>query len=232
MIRKYLLYAIGEALLIFIGIYLAIWFNKRTEYNLDREQEIEVLEEIRSNLEHDMEEIETELSFFSVFDKSCDLIIQYFENGTAYPDSLNNHFYTISIITHFNPNYSGFSLLQSKGIDIIVNDSLRRIISEHYTSLYDYYGQYNQERIDLWGNDSERLLKNNFQMMLIVDTAGNTVGYELIPIDIDELKKDPSFLANIRFLQYRNRMIKLRANWVKKSIADLQSMIEEELKIR
>lgn len=227
-IKNYLWYSIGEILLIFIGINLAIWFNNKTEYASDRKLEIKILNEIKSNLQSDLQGIDDELWWFSTIDNSCQLILQYFENGAAYPDSLNKHFSMITVISHFNPNYSGFSLLEAKGIDIVLTDSLRRKISYHYTSLYDYYGEFQKERIELWGNDIGLLFKNNFQLVNI----GQPPGLEMIPIDIEALKNTPSFIANIRFFQGKNWLIETRAEFLRKSIVGLIKLIDEELKLR
>ena len=61
-IRNYLWYSLGEILLIFIGINLAIWFNNKTEYAGDRKLENKILAEIKSNLQLDLVEIDDEIS--------------------------------------------------------------------------------------------------------------------------------------------------------------------------
>ena len=52
--RKYLVYAIGEILLVVIGILIALQVNNWNEYNKERILEIEILEEIRENLLKDL----------------------------------------------------------------------------------------------------------------------------------------------------------------------------------
>ena len=47
---KYFRYAIGEVILVVIGILIALFINQKANYNNERKNEIAILKEIRSNL--------------------------------------------------------------------------------------------------------------------------------------------------------------------------------------
>ena len=57
-LSKYLLYAIGEIILVFIGIAMALQFNNWNETKKTREKEQQVLTEIISDLEFTLQDID------------------------------------------------------------------------------------------------------------------------------------------------------------------------------
>src|SRR6056297_2698559 len=57
-VRKYLLYAIGEILLVVIGILIALQVNNWNEERKERNQEVKILREIRNDLKSNYMEIE------------------------------------------------------------------------------------------------------------------------------------------------------------------------------
>ena len=79
-------------------------------------------------------------------------IIAYIKNNDLPSDGFNYNVAKMKVAPHFNPNKSGYELLTSKGVEIVVNDSLRMAISDLYESYYPYYAQYEKERITFKSN--------------------------------------------------------------------------------
>ena len=223
-ISKYLIYAIGEIALVVIGILIALQINNWNQSHHDRLFERRALSEIQSNLELDLKEIGSEIEAFKLVEKSCDILIRHLESNINYHDSLNAHFAITGLVTHFNPNYSGYKMLETKGIDLIKTDSLRRYISDLYTSGYDYYNQYQEERIiDL------KTIRRNRTELFYTQRVPKWPGIELIPIDPQSINKDPKILANIQFIRGLNFYITLRANRLEKNIIKVIGILEKEL---
>ena len=55
---KYLMYAVGEILLVVIGILIALQINTWNEERIERKNEVKLLKELRADLDDNLEEIE------------------------------------------------------------------------------------------------------------------------------------------------------------------------------
>ncbi|NBC28048.1 MAG: hypothetical protein GVY08_14390 [Bacteroidetes bacterium] len=132
-VRKYLLYAIGEILLVVIGILIALQVNNWNEERIERNQEIKILREISNDLKSNYVEIED--IHLSIEQKLSDtntllsLIEQ--EQFTRQQDTLLN-VYDDFETGIFNCANTGYQFLRSNGLGIIRNDSLRILITEMY----------------------------------------------------------------------------------------------------
>jgi len=132
-VRRYLLYAIGEILLVVIGILIALQVNNWNEERIQRNQEVKILHEIRNDLESNYVEIEEiNLSIeqkLSDIDKVLSLIEQ--KQFTRENDTLL-HVYHGFGTGIFNSANTGYQFIQSNGLSIISNDSLRILVTEMY----------------------------------------------------------------------------------------------------
>jgi len=132
-VRKYLLYAIGEILLVVIGILIALQVNNWNEERIERNQEVKILREIRNDLESNYVEIEE--IYLSIDQKLSDTntLLSLIEQKqfTRQHDTLLN-VYDDFETGIFNSANTGYQFLRSNGLGIIRNDSLRILITEMY----------------------------------------------------------------------------------------------------
>ncbi len=138
---KYLKYAIGEIILVMIGILLALqinnWNNERVEYNL----ESNILKEILVNLEKDVINLNSKIKFNEIKFKLNKEVLDHLVLKTPLTDSLKYSYNRLIGRGTFEPITVAYENLKSKGIDIIHNDSLRISISELYDFKYFYITQ-------------------------------------------------------------------------------------------
>jgi hypothetical protein len=136
--KKYLAYALGEIILIVLGILIALeidnWNNDRQMKKL----EIKYLREMISNLKTDLSDVEFNIGFNIDKMKSNLAVAAYIRNRFPYNDSLNFHFSNLTGSTRFISNSSSFENFKTKGFEIIKNDSLRRSITELYSAYYTH----------------------------------------------------------------------------------------------
>jgi hypothetical protein len=89
---KYLLYAIGEIILVVIGILIALSLNN---WNEDRKKdvlELILLEELQYNLKDDILDIEVNIGVHKNGLESAHIILQSFNENLPPNDSLNIHY--------------------------------------------------------------------------------------------------------------------------------------------
>jgi hypothetical protein len=127
---KYSLYAVGEILLVVIGILIALsidnWNESRKLENIERKY----LRELRSNLQVDLEDVSHSISYITNKIRSNRAALDNLDGEVAFYDSLKYHFSNIQGSLHFNPQTSGIEGIKTaEGIDIIERDSLRKALA-------------------------------------------------------------------------------------------------------
>jgi len=147
-------YAIGEILLVMIGILLALQANNWNENRKERTLELNLLEEMKQGLEKDVSDIIYNIGAHERILKSQMIIIAWIDSDRPYHDSLANHFSISNNSTVFVSNEGPYETLKQMGIRMVKNDDLRKEIQEVYDLDFDYYkdhiGMYNDLVFNAW----------------------------------------------------------------------------------
>jgi hypothetical protein len=131
---RYLLYAIGEIILVVIGILIALQINNTNEQKKERAFELKMLHEIRK-------EIIQDTIYFNMMKKRAETTFEgaekmkyFFAKKEPVSDSVVK--YSRKMFTSFQFSYhkGAYEALKSTGIDKVSNDSLRNAV----TDLYDF----------------------------------------------------------------------------------------------
>lgn len=136
---KYLLYAIGEILLVVIGILIALQLNNLNQQNQKKDLEFINLNALKKNLMDDLEiEIKPGIIYYAESKQAEKDILNNYQNSQGLSnDSLTSHYKKwLRRDWRFVFNSAAFDNLKSIGIDIISNDSLRASVSSIYNHLY------------------------------------------------------------------------------------------------
>jgi hypothetical protein len=136
---KYLLYAIGEIVLVMIGILLALQVNNGNENRKIKIKEKKTLIELRKDLNQNLNDISENIINLQNSKKSNETIIYHIENNIAYNDSLAYHFSIIYPFVTFSANQTTYETLKQGGMELISNESLRNSISDIYSTSFKSY---------------------------------------------------------------------------------------------
>lgn len=124
---KYLLYAIGEIILVVIGILIALQINNANESRKQRAKEVQFLKNLKSDLIFE----ETELDRFTEIRErmvsSAQIALQHF-NGKPIDNlqEFNFHTFNVGVWQEFQRNNNTFlELVNSGNLTIISNDSIK-----------------------------------------------------------------------------------------------------------
>ena len=128
---KYFKYAIGEIILVVIGILIALSINNYNEEIKNRAFEKEILQQIRANLIKDKLTLEAIQTNFENAMNSTDKILKS-EWTTNEKDSLKYWMSDIVRFDRFQPLTNAFEVAKSKGLDLISNKQLRFVIGAYY----------------------------------------------------------------------------------------------------
>jgi hypothetical protein len=132
----YFKYAIGEVLLVVVGILIALWLNNLNSERQRTIEEINSLKGLKKDFQADIIDFKSNIWAYKNISSSVDFVLKRLESSAVYNDSLDSYFsgtiqWPRSII-----NQNSFDVLKSKGLDLISNNSLRNEILTFHGQVY------------------------------------------------------------------------------------------------
>ena len=155
---RYLLYAIGEIILVVIGILIALSINTKREELLEKQDTKSIFEQIRTDLVNDSIQLGIDIK---KIESDNHHIIDVLENTIpdSYYTNINDTNYNDikfrqarSLCTdfiNFLPNDKGFELLKSYNNKLLVKDSLTSEIISHYSQVKTVLPEYNKVMVEI-----------------------------------------------------------------------------------
>lgn len=225
---RYFKYAIGEIVLVVIGILIALQVNN---WNEERKEDIlqqKILHEIARNIDLDLVEIRHDISLMDSVNSACQRILNHLEHLPEPSYEFNYDMATIRANPHFDPNTSGYSLLVSKGVEIVKNDSLRELISVLYESNYPYYKRYEEERTQYKIQHIYPRLLSHTTLEYRQDLYFRAVA-KVSQKDYDNLRTNEAFMKFVHATSYENSIVQDRARVIETKILGLKELLKREL---
>jgi uncharacterized protein DUF6090 len=197
---KYFLYAIGEIILVVIGILIALQINNWNQKRLQGKKEIEILKSFESQFQNDISEFDESLNFYEGASRSIDIIIYHLDNKIPYNDSLNRHFF---ISTRFygdsDLDNNVFETLKAHGVDLISNTDVRNKIVRLYEDDDEWIVNFEIAYRDFLFDASQNIFNTRFKDYWHGDYKDLTYSLgEMIPLDFESLRTDQEYLYFIR----------------------------------
>ena len=207
---KYLLYAIGEIILVVVGILIALQINTWNENQKLKVLELKTLKELRADLIQTREDIRSDSTNFKKIIRSNEVILQHMNESLPYHDSLITHFLWMEPFQTFSINQTTFDNSRQNGFNLISNDSIRIALSDFYTRPINLYKEIEQRVLN------EHYV-NYFKPMVVraFDTLDKNL---LIPRDYI------SFIGNQDYKQVLKHTIRICTD-----MSDFQGTLLEEL---
>lgn len=218
---KYLLYAIGEILLVVIGILIALQINTWNEWRKDRIKEENILHDLAKNIEINIQTFQNDINLLEEWGRSSEIIILALGNKTVYSDTLRNHFHLARITKQklFVSNI-GFQAYKDYGLDLITNKNL----SAEIIKLYEFTIPSILSTNDLV-NEVDTEWDNH-----IVQNFDFVEGVGLTPNNYESLFADHYYVSWVKaYNQGRKSLIKTDQTLIKECEKVLQ-LIQNELK--
>ena len=134
-VSQYLLYAIGEIILVVLGILIALKINNINTNKVNEQLEVNYLSAISDNLGEDILDLEERLAKDSLHLTAYTQLIQAFSVDSIKSNELALKFiiHNSAVINYFNPQNSVFEEMKSSGkLNLITGEALRFAILEYY----------------------------------------------------------------------------------------------------
>jgi hypothetical protein len=219
-LKRYLLYAIGEILLVVIGILIALQINNWNEWRKDRIKEENILHDLAKNIEINIQTFQNDINLLEEWGRSSEIVILALKNKTVYSDTIRNHFHLARITKQklFVSNI-GFQAYKDYGLGLITNKNL----SAEIIKLYEFTIPSILSTNDLV-NEIDAEWDNH-----IVQNFDFVEGVGLTPNDYESLFGDHYYVSWVKaYNQGRKSLIKTDQTLIKECENVLQ-LIRNEL---
>jgi len=228
---KYLKYAIGEIILVVIGILIALQINNWNQSNQLKIEELKSLESLHSEFQENLQEFDiTHLRQLNRNDAIDQILFSDVSNYSL--SSLDSLYLNANFNWTYNPSFSVYnSLINTGKIQLISNDTLKNKISQFKEQVNDYL----EDEIFIF-NFAARFTMEHFindETMLVESKFGLRLRNE-----IEILHDKDNYLKEFKSPKYRNRLSIVLLNGkplissgieLRKKMVLLIEMIESEI---
>ena len=230
---KYLKYAIGEIVLVMIGILLALQINNWNENRKDSLKEIANLKSLKSELEISLEEVKSDYNATKLFHNSTIKIKNHIKNKSIISGSMYREFFLSYQFATFYPKTSTYETFKNGNLELIKSDSLRILITDIYEAGY--------KRILSRENETSRSARflyyqDHFRIILNADPDDSLNKLRrsstAIPNDYEVLMNDSKYESIIseaiiaRKLQLRD--FEFTIGLIEKSISEIEGYLKSK----
>lgn len=236
--RSYFLYAIGEILLVVIGILIALQINNWNEYRIERALERDLLTQLQSEYVSNLEQLDEKMNMRSDMIDAAMNLIDYIDNPDKRDTDSTYYFIGRTIVgPTFDPIVN--DIISSGRIQLIQNSELRNLLTR-WTSDVIQITEEEEAWVDYRSQTYAPILRKHISMRTLMNRNWESDLFSTFHLDrkmgtfIDmgdsqnkkghqQLLKDPEFeshiayclslaiLTNSQSLSLRNRIIEILA---------------------
>ena len=221
---RYLVYAIGEILLVMVGILLALQVNNWNERRKSRDIESTLLTELHKSVEDDIESIKLVIKRNQSYTSSEKIVLDHMDKNRLFNDSVSAHLQRSFRVWRIYIKTSAYDNLKEYGLHIIENPESRNSIISAYGGrskfVDELFARYDQFRY----NVVEHELSERYMFKEIDEND-----YGLFPINND-LKSDHHRLRYllIKSIDLRDQIIRAMQRTLN-SFEDLEEGLMNEI---
>lgn len=224
--RKYLLYAIGEILLVVLGILIAFQIDTWNEHRKLQERQTEMLADLRSDLVETRDGLAFGKEFNALTLAHYRTLMKAIENGEPYSPKIDS---ASTFLPFFHvPRFTRttYESIKSQGLDLIANDALKRQIAGLYENTFLYLIE-DQTRVE-WSM-YDNITQPTINRYVRYRDTDDITDIQVYPVDFEAMKSDPSFV------NYISQLILIRAAgivWYEGTIREIDQVlagIDQEL---
>lgn len=233
---KYLIYAIGEIILVVIGILIALSVNNWNESNNLSKKELSQLTKLKNDVDSDIEYLNKEDSRYEKFEAASKISIDLFYKAENIKDLDSIYIMSSSLWNELYINQNSYNeMINSGSMYLIKNKELQKTITEYYIAVEAnrmYLREVNKTQNHLWNINSD-IYPYKFLVSL---PENHKVDFGLIDTSWIGNPNSPSYLAVLSFLESNYGTNNVYRRFVYQRILEkadvLTKAIQEELKSR
>lgn len=219
---NYLKYAVGEILLVVIGILIALQVNNWNENRKTRMFEQEILSLIDKNLTRDSVLIAVELQHAVLANQMIDSILHQVDKG-IFNEKLNGWMGKVVTFERFKSQSSGFEVLKSKGMEVVSDKNLQVDLINYYDeTLFKLY----QALLDV-----ENFFNNDWIPVIKMEFKDFDYRVRMEPINQKEFFENPNHIMLFKLYKDNRQEGSIRRmETALHEISSLKSLIKNQKK--
>ncbi len=221
---KYLKYALGEIVLVVIGILIALQINNLNQTRKDKSKEDNYLQNIKRDLTNQIKSIDLQLSYEKDFEANANYLLDKYhsKNGLLIDNTTAeklNKLTSRKTFIRIDPTFD--DLISTGNISLLKDNKLRNELIEYYKEL---------ERVEKVIQNNNTLLVDEIYGQKMIDLVyfGKQKSQKLYDTSNEILKNPEKDLAFINLIAFRGKIanlhfnnmldIKIKTNLVKKHL--------------
>jgi len=244
---KYMRYAVGEIVLVVIGILIALAINNHNEKKKDIEQEQVILKQLKTDYKANLLQLENKIEMRrKLIAESLNVLEITSKDIPISKDSLSMIFATFFMDPTFDPIEN--DVMNSGNIKLIRNDTLKQFLS-HWTSDIKAYIESEQiqhnhyiseiipfmKQVGIMRDVNHVFWKEQEFRMGFLDKGKNdkilTIGKSSKEIDVQSILIDPRLEGLVTFIFTFSQVCNLEGQTLKKRIQQTLEIIEHEIDV-
>ena len=218
---NYFKYALGEIVLVVIGILIALQINNWNEQRKESALEKKLLNELYISIANDTINLNNEKNNLQKVLDHATYIKQKFNDNTPYEKKLDTSFAFVSNVFINEADYIVYNRILDVGIDIIKNDSLKNFLmtyynhSKYYKNIEQYYENSKYFRQHIYPSYFKSFKHSR----------------EAIPIDYENLKTASEFNIALDYCINDAQFFKNMSIHRKEDALDILKILKQVLKL-
>ncbi len=244
-LSKYLIYAIGEIVLVVIGILIALAINNYNEKKKNIVQEQVILKQLKTDYEANLLQLENKIEMRrKLISESLNVLEITAKNIPISKDSLSTIFATFFMDPTFDPIENDLTSLGN--IQLIRSDSLKQLLS-HWTSDFNAYSESEQiqhdhyiseiipfmKEVGIMRNANHVFWKAQELRMGFMDQGKNdkilTIGKSTKEIDVHSILNDSRLEGLVTFIFTFSQVCNLEGQTLKEKMQRVIDIIDSEI---
>ena len=222
---NYLKYAIGEIVLVVIGILIALQINNWNEYRKDRAYELMALTELYQSLHIEYNEfIPSLIDRAKISQHGINAFMDLREQNASIPDSVFEKLWEeVNTGSYFSYEAGPFESIKNRGLNLITNDSLRTILVQLYETRLPRIQNLTDNFLDKYdhGGQLKSIEKFLMETKPFKDSDGNW--------HFRAVFKSPDMLYSKEFMEYLKFRTEINEHFISR-MGQINPRIENALK--
>ncbi|PHR71352.1 MAG: hypothetical protein COA67_06510 [Lutibacter sp.] len=227
---KYFKYAIGEIVLVVIGILIALQINNWNQQRIEQDKEYVYLTNIKRDLQHQLVSIELQLEHEQKYlDKVQPFLDYFYKHSIVKLDSTISRDLSIATerktFVRTDPTYT--DLISSGNIDIIKNTEFKNKLIEYYQNVELIEKINNNNNIHL----NDQIYFSDILKLIYFNNGKMPQSTELVKISNKILQKEENKLRLINLVNFRKDLAKgstLLMNEIKVETQELLDLMNKK----
>ena len=226
-ISKYLLYAIGEIVLVVIGILIALQINNWNENKKEKNQSIFYHQQLINDLQIVISSLETDMNWARIVKTEINKATTILDTGTANATNLKTLDFAIGNYFRLNrqlPEITSYEEMKSSGqLYLIYNKSLRNDIADYLRIHYN--------TTNIYAELNTKVNQSKFLDPYVKFDENNTLRSNLFTYDFLELSTNKIVVNTLSRYAFHWEAKYSFANILKEEAEELSEKINKELKL-